>query len=160
MYCLMGGLCGVGCARLTQDLISKPRLSEIAGIENFQGEVVHPAYWKDDTSVKGKRVALIGYGCARTTGMSPQSKMRLTDGTGSGVQIAPNIIDDVESLLTWFRNKTYVLPPPAQAFSAAGGANFKCTSYALIYSYGGKIFAIASDRHGALTATYPWRTSL
>lgn len=45
---------------------------------------------------------------------------------GSGVQIAPNIIDRVDKLYTWFRNKTYILPPPNQAFSAANGANFKC----------------------------------
>lgn len=49
----------------------------------------------------------------------------LTIFKGSGVQIGPNIIADVEKLYTWFRNKTYVLPPPNQAFSAEGGANFK-----------------------------------
>lgn len=48
---------------IADDLDSKPRFSEIAGIEKFEGEVVHPAYWKDETTVKGKRVALIGYGC-------------------------------------------------------------------------------------------------
>lgn len=51
---------------IADDLDSKPRFSEIAGIEKFEGEVVHPAYWKDDTTVKGKRVALIGYGCKRS----------------------------------------------------------------------------------------------
>ena len=48
------------------------------------------------------------------------------DEIGSGVQIAPNIIDRVSKLYTWYRNKTYILPPPNQAFSAANGANFKC----------------------------------
>lgn len=51
---------------IADDFDSKPRFSEIAGIEKFEGEVVHPAYWKDDTTVKGKRVALIGYGCKRS----------------------------------------------------------------------------------------------
>lgn len=46
--------------------------------------------------------------------------------TGSGVQIGPNIIDEVSKMYTWFRNKTYVLPPPNQRFSAVRGANFKC----------------------------------
>jgi cation diffusion facilitator CzcD-associated flavoprotein CzcO len=86
---------------------SNPRLNPVPGLENFKGEVVHPAHWKSDTSVKGKNVALVGYGC-------------------SGVQIGPNIINDVSKLYTWFRNKTYILPPPNQAFSAEGGANFKC----------------------------------
>ncbi|KAK0353916.1 hypothetical protein LTR91_008251 [Friedmanniomyces endolithicus] len=86
--------------------VSNPRLTPIAGINDFKGEVVHPAYWSDKTSVDNKRVALIGYGC-------------------SGVQIGPNIVDRVTKLYTWFRNKTYILPPPNQAFSAKGGANFK-----------------------------------
>ncbi|KAK0249964.1 hypothetical protein LTS09_014844 [Friedmanniomyces endolithicus] len=86
--------------------VSNPRLTPIAGINDFKGEVVHPAYWSDKTSVDNKRVALIGYGC-------------------SGVQIGPNIVDRVAKLYTWFRNKTYILPPPNQAFSAKEGANFK-----------------------------------
>ncbi|KAK5124271.1 hypothetical protein LTR85_001974 [Meristemomyces frigidus] len=86
--------------------VSNPRLTPLAGIQDFKGEVMHPAYWSKDTSVDGKRVALIGYGC-------------------SGVQIGPNIVDRVAKLYTWFRNKTYILPPPNQGFSAAGGANFK-----------------------------------
>ncbi|CAK3943832.1 cyclohexanone monooxygenase [Lecanosticta acicola] len=86
--------------------VSNPRLTPLAGIDKFKGEVVHPAHWKDDTTVKNKRVTLIGYGC-------------------SGVQIGPNIVNDVSKLYTWFRNKTYVLPPPNQAFSAEGGNNFK-----------------------------------
>lgn len=87
--------------------VSNPRLTPLPNIENFKGEVIHPAYWKDDTSVKNKRVALIGYGC-------------------SGVQIGPNIINDVKQLYTWFRNKTYILPPPNQAYSGNEGANFQC----------------------------------
>ncbi|KAK3720821.1 hypothetical protein LTR37_003484 [Vermiconidia calcicola] len=75
-------------------------------VRKFKGEIVHPAYWNDEISVDGKRVALIGYGC-------------------SGVQIGPNIVDKVSKLYTWFRSKTYILPPPNQSFSAPGGANFK-----------------------------------
>lgn len=44
-------------------LHSNPRMTPVAGIEDFKGEVVHPAFWKDDTTAKGKRVALVGYGC-------------------------------------------------------------------------------------------------
>ena len=42
---------------------SSPRITPIKGIEDFKGEVVHPAYWNDDITVDNKRVALIGYGC-------------------------------------------------------------------------------------------------
>lgn len=54
--------------------------------------------------------------------------------SGSGVQIAPNIIDRVSKLYTWYRNKTYILPPPNQAFSAAKGANFKCRFFVFAFS--------------------------
>lgn len=50
----------------------------------------------------------------------------LTCFAGSGVQIGPNIVDRVSKLYTWFRNKTYILPPPNQVWSAKDGANFKC----------------------------------
>lgn len=75
--------------------------------------------------VDGKRVALIGYGC-KLKGSRMMVCSISDDEIGSGVQIAPNIIDRVSKLYTWFRNKTYILPPPNQAFSAANGANFKC----------------------------------
>lgn len=42
---------------------SNPRLNPLPGIQDFKGEVVHPANWSEDTTVDGKRVALIGYGC-------------------------------------------------------------------------------------------------
>lgn len=38
-------------------------MTQLQGIEDFKGEIVHPAYWNDDTSVVGKRVCLVGYGC-------------------------------------------------------------------------------------------------
>jgi len=101
-------------------------MTPLKGIEDFKGEVVHPAYWNDDVSVDNKRVALIGYGCKlcryRLSDKCPADSIVL----GSGVQIGPNIVDRVAKLYTWFRNRTYILPPPNQLFSGPGGANFKC----------------------------------
>lgn len=88
---------------------------------------MHPALWKKENSVKGKRVALVGYGCRYILALQKRLRyVHLSFSVGSGVQIGPNIVADVEKLYTWFRNKTYILPPPNQPFAAEGGANFKC----------------------------------
>jgi cation diffusion facilitator CzcD-associated flavoprotein CzcO len=87
--------------------VSNPRLSDLPGLQEFKGTVVHPANWPQDLDLRDRKVALVGYGC-------------------SGVQIAPSIIDDVSKLYTWYRNPTYILPPPYQGtFSGPKGANFK-----------------------------------
>ncbi|HEY0889145.1 MAG TPA: NAD(P)/FAD-dependent oxidoreductase [Nocardioides sp.] len=44
--------------------LSEPRLPEIEGIEDFQGEVFHSARWNHDVDLAGKRVAVIGTGAS------------------------------------------------------------------------------------------------
>jgi cation diffusion facilitator CzcD-associated flavoprotein CzcO len=44
---------------------------EFAGIENFQGEVVHPQFWTDDIDASGKRVVVIGSGATAVTMIPP-----------------------------------------------------------------------------------------
>lgn len=51
------------CLSVADAVCSSPRVTSLKGIEDFKGEVVHPAYWTDETIVDNKRVALIGYGC-------------------------------------------------------------------------------------------------
>lgn len=55
---------------------SNPRLTPIAGIKEFKGEVVHPAYWSKDTTVDNKRVALIGYGCTMSSSCTSAISVR------------------------------------------------------------------------------------
>jgi len=44
--------------------LSEPRLPDIAGIEDFQGEIFHSAQWDHDVDLAGKRVAVIGTGAS------------------------------------------------------------------------------------------------
>ncbi|KAF7190066.1 putative sterigmatocystin biosynthesis monooxygenase stcW [Pseudocercospora fuligena] len=73
----------------------------IKGLDEFKGQVVHPAEWPQDLDLQGKRVAVVGYG-------------------SSGVQIIPSIIDKVDHL--------YILPPPAIELGSPKGGHFKYSS--------------------------------
>ena len=42
--------------------LSQPKMPDIAGIDEFAGEVVHTTAWRDDVEMAGKRVGIIGTG--------------------------------------------------------------------------------------------------
>ena len=89
--------------------VAKPLSPQVTvpGIDAFSGLIIHPSNWPSDVDLTRKRVALLGYGA-------------------SGIQLAPNIIDKVDKLYTWFRNKTYVMPPSSQGdFPGNGGLSFQ-----------------------------------
>lgn len=76
----------------------------IPGRETFKGQMFHSAAWPQDATLKGKTVALIGNG-------------------STGVQILPNILDDVERVYVYIRSKTWVTASFAQKFAGPNGAN-------------------------------------
>ncbi|KAF1821489.1 cyclohexanone monooxygenase, partial [Dissoconium aciculare CBS 342.82] len=84
--------------------VSDPRIN-VAGIENFKGPILHPGEWDAGSDLKGKRVALIGYG-------------------STGVQIAPYLLKDAAKLYTWHRNKNYIGPPHSASLAGENGVNF------------------------------------
>jgi 4-hydroxyacetophenone monooxygenase len=43
-------------------LFANPKIVDFPGRDDFRGEIVHPARWPEDLSLKGKRVAVIGNG--------------------------------------------------------------------------------------------------
>jgi len=69
----------------------EPKLPDIEGIEDFQGEVFHSARWNHDVDLTGKRVAVIGTGA-------------------SAIQIVPEITKVVDHLDVYQRTAPYVLP--------------------------------------------------
>lgn len=71
--------------------LSRWRLPDIAGLPDFEGDVLHTAEWSDDLDFKGKRVALIGTGA-------------------SGAQCGPAIVDDVDQLTVFMRSGHWVVP--------------------------------------------------
>ena len=71
--------------------LSEPRLPEIDGIEDFQGELFHSARWDHDVDLAGKRVAVIGTGA-------------------SAIQIVPQLQKVASHLDVYQRTAPYVLP--------------------------------------------------
>ena len=67
---------------------------EFAGIEDFQGEVVHPQHWPEQLDYKNKRVVVIGSGATAVT-------------------LVPTMSEDTASLVMLQRSPTYIASVPA-----------------------------------------------
>ncbi len=74
-------------------VFNEPRLPDIAGVADFEGETLHTARWDHDVSLEGKRVAIIGTGA-------------------SAVQVIPEIAPQVEHLTVFQRTPIWCLPKP------------------------------------------------
>ena len=66
---------------------------EFPGIENFDGQVVHPQAWPDDLDYAGKQVVVIGSGATAVT-------------------LVPAMADDAEHVTMLQRSPTYVVSRP------------------------------------------------
>ena len=66
---------------------------EFAGIEDFQGTVVHPQHWPEDLDYSGKRVVVIGSGATAVT-------------------LLPAMAGDAEHVTMLQRSPTYIAPVP------------------------------------------------
>jgi len=72
--------------------ISEPYVPEFEGVETFEGEYHHTGRWPHDgVEFAGKRVAVIGTGA-------------------SGIQVVPEIVDDVQGLTVYQRTPNYAVP--------------------------------------------------
>lgn len=58
--------------------LSQPKVPEIAGIETFEGKVIHTTEWEDDFDATGRRIAVIGTG-ATAVQLIPQLAKRAAD---------------------------------------------------------------------------------
>jgi cation diffusion facilitator CzcD-associated flavoprotein CzcO len=72
-------------------VLTKPKLPDIAGLEDFAGTTMHTARWDDEVDLRGKRVALIGTGA-------------------SAVQVVPSIAPEVQQLTVFQRTPIWCLP--------------------------------------------------
>ena len=73
--------------------LHEPSVPEIAGIDEFEGEVFHSAQWNHGHDLRGRRVAVVGTGA-------------------SAIQFVPAIQPDVEHLTLFQRTAPWVLPKP------------------------------------------------
>ena len=71
--------------------LTAPKKPDIAGIDEFSGEIVHTARWDDSVDLAGKRVGIIGTGA-------------------SAVQLIPEIAPAVESLVVFQRTPIWCFP--------------------------------------------------
>jgi cation diffusion facilitator CzcD-associated flavoprotein CzcO len=91
----------------TTGVLSVPQYPNVPGREEFAGESYHPARWpKEPVDFRGKRVAVVGTG-------------------SSGVQIAPVIADQVESLTVYQRTPTWCTPLNNHAITPEQQAELK-----------------------------------
>jgi len=88
-------------------VLSVPQFPDVPGREDFRGEAYHPARWPTaPVDFTGKRVAIFGTG-------------------SSGVQIAPMIADEAESLVMYQRSATWATPLNNHPISAQQQAYLK-----------------------------------
>ncbi|MEB4211504.1 NAD(P)/FAD-dependent oxidoreductase [Mycobacterium sp. 94-17] len=86
-------VCATGCL----SAVNRPK---IPGVESFSGEVYFTAAWpREHPELRGKRVGLIGTG-------------------SSGIQVAPIIAAQAESLVVFQRSANYTIPMPNRPWSA------------------------------------------
>lgn len=73
--------------------LNRPKLPDIAGLDDFEGPLFHSARWDHDVDLAGKRVAMVGAGA-------------------SGFQIAPAIAEEVGQLTIFQRTAQWMFPNP------------------------------------------------
>ncbi|MGH3723225.1 MAG: flavin-containing monooxygenase [Mycobacterium sp.] len=76
---------------MANGLLTQPKNPDIAGLDRFDGKIVHTAQWDHDHDVSGKRVAVIGTGA-------------------SAVQVVPAIADAAETVVVFQRTPIWVIP--------------------------------------------------
>ena len=76
---------------------TNPNLPMLPGLERFEGPVVHTAKWDQEYDLRGLNVAVIGNGCLSHLLVNFPS-LRIDRFIGSGSQVVPAVIDDVNSL--------------------------------------------------------------
>ena len=71
----------------------EPLQSQILGIDNFQGKVIHPQFWPKDYDYTGKDIVIIGSGA-------------------TAVSIVPAVAQKAKHVTMLQRSPTYIIPQP------------------------------------------------
>ncbi|MFC4944286.1 flavin-containing monooxygenase [Pseudonocardia sp. GCM10023141] len=74
-------------------LFNVARMPNLPGVEQYQGQLIHPTQWAKGTEITGKRVAVIGNG-------------------STGVQVMPKLAEDAASLTAFVRTPSWIRPSP------------------------------------------------
>lgn len=76
----------------------EPLQAEIPGIENFQGQIIHPQFWPEDLDYKDKKIVIIGSGATAIT-------------------LLPNLAEKAQRVTMLQRSPTYILSLPNRSAS-------------------------------------------
>lgn len=77
--------------------LNQPLIPELEGFESYRGELVHTAEWREDLSMKGRRVAVIGAGA-------------------SAIQVVPAAVEEAEAVFVSVRTAPHVMPKPEEFY--------------------------------------------
>ncbi|KAI3572435.1 hypothetical protein IWW34DRAFT_637488 [Fusarium oxysporum f. sp. albedinis] len=75
---------------------------DIPGLKSFGGQLAHTADWKEDISLKGKIVAMIGNG-------------------STGIQHLPHLQTEAKQIINFIQSPTWITPSFAQTHAGPGG---------------------------------------
>ena len=87
-------------------VLHAPNYPELAGMENFKGDMFHSARWDHSVALDGKRIGLIGNG-------------------STGVQIVSALADRVEQLTHFQRTPQWIMPIENPAFTEEQKQSFR-----------------------------------
>jgi cation diffusion facilitator CzcD-associated flavoprotein CzcO len=77
--------------------LSRPAIPAIPGLERFGGTIFHSAHWDHDTSLAGKRVAVVGTGA-------------------SAIQFVPKVAEEATHVTVFQRSAPWVLSKPDREY--------------------------------------------
>jgi 4-hydroxyacetophenone monooxygenase len=83
-------------------VLNQPKIPDFDGLETYCGQTIHSAEWHPGVEYRGRRVSIIGTGA-------------------SAYQIAPAIVDEVESLTIFQRSAPWMLPAPLYEAEVSAG---------------------------------------
>lgn len=93
-------------------LFGSPKLPDIAGLNDFEGILMHTSRWDHDIDLAGKKVAVIGTGA-------------------SGVQVIPELAKTAAHLTVFQRTPPWMVPKDERPYSAEELARFRRNPWAV-----------------------------
>jgi cation diffusion facilitator CzcD-associated flavoprotein CzcO len=109
----------------------EPLKAEIPGLDNFQGQIVHPQFWPEDLQYKDKKVVIIGSGATAVT-------------------LLPNLAEQAARVTMLQRSPTYILSLPNRTssrwLSYLMPASMYCRLQRVIWIYTSRIFFLFCQR--------------
>jgi 4-hydroxyacetophenone monooxygenase len=86
-------------------IFGQPQWPDIAGIEDFQGRIMHTSRWDTSCDLRGARIATIGTGCSGVQVVGPLAEtaqqVYVFQRSGTWVQPVPDYVDPVPADEQW-----------------------------------------------------------